>query len=260
MLSGLIDVGGLRTRCRVQGEGPPLLLLHGWGGEGASLQPLYAHLARRFRTVTPDLPGHGATDLPPADWGVGEYADWTERLLAKLGITRAVLLGHSFGGRIGILLAATRPALVERLVLIDSAGLRPEPSRRRDAAVAVSRVGRAAAELPLVGGLAERLRGRWHRAVGAEDYANAGPLRGTFAKVVAQDLREHLPRVQAPTLLLWGADDDATPASDGETMERLIPDARLIVFAGAGHFSYLERTAETCAALDEFLAPPEVGP
>jgi pimeloyl-ACP methyl ester carboxylesterase len=258
MLSGPIDVAGLRTQCVVHGEGPPVLLLHGWGGSGVSLQPLAAHLAPRFRTITPDLPGFGRTPPPPTDWGVEEYADWTARLLAKLAVERAVLLGHSFGGRLAILLAATRPALVERLVLIDSAGLRPPATPRLQAATVVSKLGRAASGLPLLGPLAERLRGRWHRAVGAEDYANAGPLRGTFVKVVSQDLREHLPRVAAPTLLLWGADDEATPVGDGETMRQLIPDARLIVFPGAGHFAYLERPAETCAALDEFLAPSQV--
>jgi pimeloyl-ACP methyl ester carboxylesterase len=260
VLSGPIEVAGLRAQCRMQGEGPPVLLLHGWGAQGASLQPLVTHLAQRFRTVTPDLPGFGGSALPPDDWGVEHYADWTVALLAKLGIDRAVLLGHSFGGRIGIWLAATRPELVERLVLVDAAGIRPELDGRQRAAAPVSKLGRAAAGLPLVGPLAGRLRGRWHRAVGAEDYANAGPLRGTFVRVVNQDLRDLLPRVQAPTLLLWGAADDATPLADGETMERLIPDARLIVFPDAGHYSYLERTAETCAALDEFLASVGASP
>jgi pimeloyl-ACP methyl ester carboxylesterase len=260
VLRGPLLVGGLRTYCTVQGTGPAALLLHGWGGTSASLQPLAAHLAQRFRTVTPDLPGFGHTALPPTDWGVADYAAWAEELLAKLGIRRAVLLGHSFGGRIAIVLAATRPALVERLVLIDSAGLRPPPAARRRAIVLVSKAGRAAAALPLFGPLAARLRRRWHRLVGAEDYANAGPLRGTFVRVVNQDLREFLPRVTAPTLLLWGAADTATPASDGALMAQLIPQARLIVFPRAGHFAYLERLAETCAALDEFLAPALVHP
>jgi pimeloyl-ACP methyl ester carboxylesterase len=260
VLSGPIEVGELRTLCRVQGEGPPVVLLHGWGADGASLHPLAAHLARRHRTVTPDLPGFGGTALPPADWGVDDYTAWTEQLLAKLDITRAVLLGHSFGGRIAVLLAATRPALVERLVLIDAAGLRAPISTKQRAAAPVSKLGRAAAGLPVVGSLAERMRGRWHRAVGAEDYANAGPLRGTFVKVVNQDLRQVLPQVQAPTLLLWGANDDATPVRDGEEMQRLIPDASLMVFPGAGHYSYLDRPAETCAALDEFLTSSQVRP
>jgi pimeloyl-ACP methyl ester carboxylesterase len=258
MLSGPIEVGGLRTLCRVQGEGPPAVLLHGWGAEGASLQPLVAHLARRYRTITPDLPGFGGTALPPTDWGVDDYADWTAQLLAKLGVARALFLGHSNGGRISIVLAATRTELVDRLVLVDSAGLRPQRTSKQRAAAPVSKLGRAASGLPLVGPLADRLRGRWHRALGAEDYANAGPLRGTFVKIVNRDLRDLLPRVQAPTLLLWGEDDAATPASDGATMAQLIPDARLVVLPGAGHYSYLDRPTETTAALDEFLASSQV--
>jgi pimeloyl-ACP methyl ester carboxylesterase len=258
MLSGPITVMGLSTFCRVQGDGPAALLLHGWGTEGASLQPLSTHLAAHFRTVTPDLPGFGAATPPPGDWGVEDYADWVAVLLQKLGIERAILLGHSFGGRVAIVLAATRPALVDRMVLIDSAGIRPPPTQRLRAASTVSKLGRAASGIPLLGPMAQRLRAQWHRAVGAEDYANAGPLRGTFVKVVNRDLRDLLPRITVPTLLLWGGEDDATPASDGATMEQLIPNARLVVFPGAGHYSYLERAAETCAALDEFLLPSQV--
>jgi len=253
-LQGAIEVGGLRTFCRVAGEGPPVLLLHGWAGEGASLHPLTAHLAQRYRTIAPDLPGFGGTALPPGDWGVPEYADWTSQLLTKLGVPRAVFLGHSFGGRIAIYLAATRPELVERLILVDSAGIRPERTARQETAALASKAGRAASGVPVIGGIAERLRGRWHRAIGAEDYASAGPLQGTFVKIVNQDLRDLLPRIAVPTLLLWGANDDATPVEDGRLMEQLIPDARLIVFPAAGHFSYLERTAESCAAIDQFLA------
>jgi pimeloyl-ACP methyl ester carboxylesterase len=256
-LQGAIEVGGLRTLCRVAGDGPPALLLHGWGGEGASLHPLAAHLAQRYRTITPDLPGFGGTEPPPADWGVPDYADWALQLLAKVGAERALFVGHSFGGRISIWLAATRPEVVDRLVLIDSAGIRPERTSAQQAATLVSKAGRAASGVPLLGSFAERLRGRWHRAVGAEDYANAGGLRGTFVRVVNHDLRDLLPRVAAPTLLLWGADDDATPVEDGRLMEQLIPGARLKVFPNAGHFSYLDRTAETCAAIDAFLAPAE---
>jgi pimeloyl-ACP methyl ester carboxylesterase len=258
MLSGPITVGRLSTFCRVQGDGPAALLLHGWGTEGASLQPLSTHLAAHFRTVTPDLPGFGAATPPPVDWGVEDYAEWVVALLKKLGLERIILLGHSFGGRIAILLAATRPALVDKLVLVDSAGIRPAPSPRLRTASTVSKLGRAASGIPLVGSVAERLRARWHRAVGAEDYASAGPLRGTFVKVVNRDLRDLLPRIGAPTLLLWGGADDATPATDGVLIEQLIPDARLVVFPGAGHYSYLDRPAETCAALDEFLLPSQV--
>jgi pimeloyl-ACP methyl ester carboxylesterase len=257
LLSGHLEIEGIRAFCRVVGGGPPALLLHGWGAEGASLQPLATHLAPRYRTIVPDLPGFGASALPPAAWGVPDYAVWVTHLLARLGVERAVVVGHSFGGRLGIWLAAERPALVERLVLVAAAGLRPPPSARRAAVRRLSRLGRMAAAAPGAGGLVERLRARWHRAVGAADYAAAGPLRATFVKVVEQDLRDLLPRIQAPTLLVWGSADPETPLADGATMARLIPNARLHVLAGAGHYVYLERPAETCAAIDAFLAATE---
>ena len=114
-------------------DGPPAILLHGWGGEGASLHPLAAHLAQRFRTITPDLPGFGGTARPPGDWGVPEYAAWTLELLDKMGVDRAIFLGHSFGGRITIFLAATQPSTVDRLILVDSAGIRwtAQPTGKR---------------------------------------------------------------------------------------------------------------------------------
>src|SRR5205814_400149 len=123
---------------------PPAILLHGWGCEGASLHPLATHLAQRFRTITPDLPGFGGTTPPPDDWGVPEYASWTLQLLDKLGIGRALLLGHSNGGRIAIYLAATQPAIVDRLILVDSAGIRPDGTTTRQAVAAISKTGRAA--------------------------------------------------------------------------------------------------------------------
>ena len=89
----------------------------------------------------------------------------------------------------------------------------------------------------------------------SSDYANAGPMRPTLVKLVNEDLTPELPRVRASTLLIWGDQDDATPVSDGETMERLIPDAGLVVFEGAGHFSYLDQAQRFNVVAGHFLAP-----
>lgn len=257
MLSGPIEVDGVRAFCRIQGSGPAAVLLHGWGAQGASLEPLTVHLARRYRTIVPDLPGFGASDLPPVPWGVPEYGAWVARLLARLDIARALVLGHSFGGRLAIWLAAEQPALVDRLILIAAAGIRPPPSARRAALSRLGRLGRLAAALPGVGGVVDRWRSHWLRLVGAEDYANAGPLRPTFVKVVEQDLRALLPRIEAPTLLIWGSQDTETPLRDCLVMASTIPRAVRVVLRGAGHYVYVERPAQTCQAIDEFLATPD---
>jgi pimeloyl-ACP methyl ester carboxylesterase len=99
-------------------------------------------------------------------------------------------------------------------------------------------------------GLQERLAARF----GSPDYrATSGVMRGTFVKTVTLDLKSCLPAIQAPTLLLWGDKDQETPLSDGRIMERLIPESRLIVVAGAGHFSYLDKPAFVGAVVRAFL-------
>jgi len=109
-----------------QGSGPALLLLHGWGASKELMAPLAQRL-RGYRVVAPDLPGFGATPPPPQAWGVDEYATWVIAVLDRLGIERAHVIGHSNGGRVAIAMAASHPHRVARLVLTDSAGVRPRP-------------------------------------------------------------------------------------------------------------------------------------
>jgi pimeloyl-ACP methyl ester carboxylesterase len=96
-------------------------------------------------------------------------------------------------------------------------------------------------------------RERIYRAVASRDYANAGPLRDTFVRLVNEDLTAILPRIASPTLLVWGADDTETPLSAAKVMERLIPQARLVVLQHAGHFSYLDQYGKFRLLVRQFL-------
>ena len=98
-----------------------------------------------------------------------------------------------------------------------------------------------------------KVRDAIYKRIASEDYRNAGPLRPTFVKVVNEDMSELLPRIAAPTLLVWGSEDDAAPLAHARTMERAIPDAGLIVFEGAGHFCYLEQPDRFCRIVRHFL-------
>jgi pimeloyl-ACP methyl ester carboxylesterase len=91
------------------------------------------------------------------------------------------------------------------------------------------------------------------RRTASEEYLNAGPLRGTFVRVVNEDLRDHLPRISVPTLLIWGAQDQDTPLADGKLMESLIPDAGLVVFDHAGHYSYVDAANAFARVVRHFL-------
>lgn len=236
-------VNGLHVNYSVQGQGAPILLLHGWRVGGWSFKPVADSLASRFQLVMPDLPGFGGSESPPTDWGVGEYAQFTVSFLSALGVGAVHLLGHSFGGRIAIWIAAHWPERVRKLVLVNSAGIRP----KRSLAYAV-RVG-AAKTLNRLGPWGRRFAPLF----GSRDYKTAGPLRGTLVKVVNEDLTGLLDRIQAPTLLVWGDHDRAVPLHDGHLMAGLIKGSRLLVLGGAGHFSYLDRPAEFCDAVRDFL-------
>jgi pimeloyl-ACP methyl ester carboxylesterase len=249
----LARIQGLDTYYTLEGSGPSVVLLHGWGASSQTLQAPAAALAAEFRVLTPDLPGFGWSDAPPAAWGSGEYADHVRALLDALGIGRAALLGHSNGGRVAVRLAARMPERVERLVLVASAGLRRRRRPRDYARLAVTKALKGLAGVPLVGGLGRPLLRRWAERVGSRDYKAAGRMRPTLVRLVNEDLAPMLPDIQAPTLLLWGDQDQEVRREAVLTMASRIKDARLLVFPGAGHFPFLDAPERFAQALLGFL-------
>src|SRR5713226_1356976 len=122
--SKTLVVGNLPVHYVEAGEGQPIVLLHGWGGQVASFGRIPTILAERCRVVAVDLPGFGQTPLAERPWGTADYAECIAALVDRLRLAPCTLLGHSFGGQIAIALAATYPELVGKLILVDSAGIR----------------------------------------------------------------------------------------------------------------------------------------
>jgi pimeloyl-ACP methyl ester carboxylesterase len=235
------------------GSGPPLLLLHGWGATKELMAPLAQRLVG-YRTVTPDLPGFGATGTPPRAWGADEYAAWVLALLDRLGIERAHIVGHSNGGRIAIALAAAHPERVARLVLTDSAGIRPAHGLRHQVRTRTFKLLRAASHWRWLPAKVRDDAQRRAARRGSADYrAASGTLRASMVRLVNADMRPRLERLKVSTLLIWGERDEETPLRDARTMERLIPDAGLVVFEGCGHFAYAEQPDRFCRIVDVFL-------
>jgi UDP-N-acetylmuramoyl-tripeptide--D-alanyl-D-alanine ligase len=250
-------VDGLRIAYRVEGppDAPVVVVLHGWGASKEVVASIQTCLRLTHRTIAPDLPGFGASDLPPAAWGSEAYAALLRAFLKQLGIARASFIGHSFGGKLSIVLAATSPDLVDQVVLVNSAGIRPKRGIGYYARVYGFKAGRRLLDLPpLSGPFGAPIRRSFQARFGSADYRNAGAMRGTLVRVVNEDLRSLLPRISAPTLIVWGERDDATPISDGRLMEQLIPDAGLVVFPGAGHYAYADDLDRFARVIGHFLA------
>lgn len=235
-------------------SGMPVILMHGWGCTAQTVRSIAADLDDRLKVYSIDLPGHGQSAEPPAEWGVYEYASLVEAFILALGLERPSLIGHSYGGRVAIVVASRNA--VHKTVLVDSAGIKPKRSLRYHMKVTWFKIMKKAV-MALYGSekgkaKVEEMRSRR----GSADYRNSSPvMRAVMSRSVNQDLRHLLPSVKCPTLLVWGEDDTATPMADARIMERAIPDAGLVSFAGCGHYSFLDNPYGFKRVIREFFKP-----
>lgn len=243
----------------VTGDGAMMLILmHGWGCSATTVESIRTTaVACGYRVLTVDFPGHGLSAEPRPrpggePWGIEEFTQLIEQLAETEGASRPALIGHSFGGRVAIMYASRNDC--DRIVLVDSAGIKPRRPLSYYCKVYSFKFTKWLT-LTFMGSKRGNARIEAMRARrGSADYRAASPaMRSVMAKVVNEDLKHVMPLIKAPTLLMWGENDTATPLSDARTMERLIPDAGLVSFAGCGHYSFLDNPATFRTVLTNFL-------
>ncbi len=255
------------------GSGPPLVFIHGLAGCWQNwLEQLPVFAAER-RVIAIDLPGFGFSAMPRETISISGYARIVEGLLHELGVDAAAVVGNSMGGFIGAELAIDYPERVERLVLVSSAGITTDhapigrlvPALRFAERALLIATGAVAARSDTVA-RRRRLRLVTLSIAVAHPTLLPGPLsaeqlRGSgkpgfidaFQSITHYAIRDRLPQIAAPTLIVWGANDRLVPQRDAEVFARLIPDARKIVYADTGHVSMLERPGRFNADLHSFL-------
>ncbi|MDE5655975.1 MAG: alpha/beta hydrolase [Muribaculaceae bacterium] len=243
---------GTRLAYTVSGEGKPMILMHGWGCNADTLASVEKTAAESHRVYNIDFPGFGQSPEPTQVWGVDDYTRALENFVRLLGIEKPVLLGHSFGGRVGILYSSRNP--VDRLVLVDAAGVKPRrPLNYYVKVYSFKLMKRLYTLIYGKEGAAKRIEAERARR-GSADYQSASPrMRAILSKVVNEDLCHVMPAIQAPTLLIYGENDTATPVRDAKKIESLVPDAGLVVFPGCGHYSFLDNPYQFAAVLRSFL-------
>ncbi len=243
-----MEINGLNINVRISGEGDDtVIILQGWGTGLSVYDSLADTLKIRYRVVQFDLPGFGRSDEPEEPWDVDGYADFFCELVRKLEINKATLIGHSYGGRIIIKLAAREnlPFTIDRIVLIDSAGVLPVRTFTQKMKIKQYKMIKKLFDTKLFYALFPELVDDWRSRQGSADYRNATPvMRQCLVKAVNEDLTDLLPLIKQDTLLIWGDKDTATPLRDARIMEEKIPNAGLVVFEGAGHYSFLEKPLE----------------
>ena len=235
-----------------------LLLLHGWGCDGSLMQPVADRMQDLFRILIPDFPGHGKSGRPPEPWGVGDYTQCLRLLLAETGYAPCHIIAHSFGCRMAATLAAEHPETVGKMIFTGAAGIRPKASPEAQARTArykkLKDICESVGKIPLMGAVAEKAEEALRKKYGSRDYnALDEEMRRTFVKVVNEDLTDLYAKFKASTLLIWGEKDTETPLWMGQEMEKLIPDAGLVILEGGSHFAYLEQIDRFCTIARQFL-------
>lgn len=226
-------------------EAQPVILLHGWGQNIQMMEPVAKVLLEDKRVIIIDFPGFGKSEEPLEVWDVSEYMLMLRALIENLNIDAPILIGHSFGCRVAIKYSNNYP--VEKMVFTGGAGIRPKRGIVYYSKVYSYKFMKMIKKLPIIRNLDV------NNNYGSEDYRNASDaMKGTFVRIVNEDLTPMLKNIKCPVLLIWGKDDDATPLQDGELMEKLIPDSALIKLNGT-HYAYLENIDYFNIIVKEFV-------
>lgn len=239
-----ITIDGLKIAYKFTGEGDETaVILQGWG----TTYPLYDVVAKalqpKYRVLQFDLPGFGSSQEPPESWTVDQFTDFFIKLMEALEIKKALLIGHSYGGRMIIKLTSRKklPFEIDRIILIDSAGVMPKRTLKQKIKIRHYKILKAILNFKPIYAFFKEMIDLWKSTQGSEDYRNASPvMKGCLVKAVNEDLTHLFAGNKYDTLLIWGDKDDATPLSDAKTMEKLMPSSGLAVIPGTGHFSFAE--------------------
>jgi pimeloyl-ACP methyl ester carboxylesterase len=258
-----------------EGEGTPVLLIHGLAGQWQNWLENIPRIAQERRVLAPDLPGHGYSDMPREKISIQGYGRAMNGFLQRLGVDRVAVVGNSMGGFVASELTIEFPEPVERLVLVSAAGI-SNSNFYRAPAMTVGRIAqalttataarhRAMARRPITRHLALALVAR-HPSKLKADFAWEGFMKGAGKESfhdalranLEYDFRDRLSQIAIPTLVVWGQKDSVISVHDAAEFERLIDDARKVVMEDTGHVPMAERPEAFNDLLMDFLE--ETGP
>ncbi len=271
-----VTIHGHRRAFVKKGTGPAILLLHGMACDHTTWLPIIDKLAEKHTVIAPDLLGHGRSDKPRADYSVGGYANGMRDLLTVLGIDRVTVVGHSLGGGVAMQFAYQYPERTERLALVAPGGLGSEvtpiikavtlpgfhtvmglltaPGVRHGISRAMRRLNRmdhaAVRDLGEIADIIEHLKDPRERRALAHVVRACIDLRGQIITMVD---RAYLAQ-EMPMCVLWGEDDMVIPVSHAQHIRQLVPEARVHIIPGMGHFPHKDAPDQTVEVLRRFVA------
>ena len=234
-----------------------LVFLHGWGGRWQSWFPILERLKKDANLYAIDLPGFGDQPIEIA-YHLDNYVDFVIDFIKSQKIKNPILVGHSFGGTIASKIAADKSIPLKGIILVDAAAIRhPYSLLQKINIIAIASI-KKILSLPLIRIILPKIQKTYYYLTHQQnsDYATLKDqpiLQKTFRNLIKHDLSSVLPQIKTPTLIIWGEFDLSTLLIDGQKINQLIPNSKLIVYPGASHFSYLENQEKFTQDVKNFI-------
>ena len=222
----------------VVGDGINVVFLHGWGGDASAFLFVAERLKSFAKSIVVDFNGFGKTPEPDRPYSVGDYAGEVLSVLEKEGVDSVIIVGHSFGGRVAMEIAAKFPDVASGLVIVDSAGIKPRRNPTYYIKIAIHKLMK---KLGMKG------------LKGSNDYRVLSLLmKETFKKVVSYDQSYLLKDISVPTAIFWGKKDKDTPLYMARKLSKNIKDSSLFLLDG-GHYAYVDDLEKFVSILTAFV-------
>lgn len=252
-----IELNGLNVNYIKEGSGDEnVLILEGWGTKISTYNVLINAVSQYSTVYCFDMPGFGETSEPNQSLNLDDYVDLVINFITSMKIKKLSLIGHSNGGRVIIKMMARKnlPFDINKIVIIGGAGLVHEKTFSQKCKIAYFKFGKKILNFKPIKLLFPKALDNFKNKFGSADYKSATPImRETMVKLINEDVKEYLPSVNAPTILIYGENDTATPPSDGEYISKVIPDAGFIKVKNASHYVFLENPGYINLIIKTFL-------
>ena len=231
----------------------PIVILHGWNLSSEHFKPLEQRLIQlKYRVYSLDLPGFGSAAIPQKPWTVQDYANFVYEFIQKKKLKEIILIGHSFGGRIAIVLASKYRSLIKGIILTGTPGLNHSSKKKLNFFYLLAKSGNVILSFtPFLKDVARKIL---YKLAGSYDYyRSSGVMRQTLKRILAYDLKDHLKNIDQPTLLIWGAGDKTVPVSVANNMLKYLKNSELKIIPYGNHNVPYTYPKEFSALIDTFL-------
>ena len=234
---------GTKVFYKIIGDGGcQVVFLHGWGGSSDSFSFICPHLDFNYKALFIDFPPFGESGEPIEPFTIFDYSNIVEDIMTQNGFIKPLIVAHSFGGRVAIILGSR--GIAGKLVLTASAGLKPRRGLLYHIKVCKYKF------LKKIGIKTD---------AGSSDYRQLSPImKKTFVNIVSTNLEKYAIHINVPTILFWGKKDKDTPFYMAKRLKKLIPDCEIIASSKLGHFCYIENYLQFVAVINSFINTPKL--